>query len=255
MNKLLIKICVFTTVAVVGLAGLTSAYDNLIRRIRIVTEDSLRMYGWFHPSTESDTAALYVLLPMMGHTHESYTQFMKALAGNYQNDSTAGSSIEPHILRLDLRGHGESTSLDGKTVDYRSMSVEEFAKIPSDIATFITVFKDGLPVEQITVIGASIGANAAIMVAEQLPDVSGVVMLSPGEDYRGLIPDSSLRRFEGRVLIVASTGDEYSAKSSENLAKLCKDCQLRFFEGRNHGTDIINDDPAAMEELLRWLAE
>jgi hypothetical protein len=106
------------------------------------------------------------------------------------------------------------------------------------------------------VVGASIGANTAIMITEQIPEIKKVVMLSPGQEYVGLKPEPALMAFEGDVAIYASMEDRYSYSSSKMMAKKKKDrCIFEEFYGDEHGTNIINNYPEAMKMMVDWLFE
>jgi len=242
---------------VVCLALSAPAQVEEAQRIPYYAEDSLQMSMWVTSPESDSTTSMVVLLPMMAHTHESYEPFLNVFASYLQPDSAGGCSLEhPRFCSFDLRGHGRSTVRGNDTLAYRTMREDEFAKYPRDVAEGLEAVakqRGGQP-GNLVVIGASVGANTAIMLTEIVPDVSKVVLLSPGEDYRGLKPAEALKKFKGKVLIFASENDSYAAASSRKLAAMNdKHCTLHIFEGANHGTDIIDNNPEAMEMLLDWL--
>ncbi|NOY89101.1 MAG: hypothetical protein GXO93_06905 [FCB group bacterium] len=228
------------------------------QEITIKTADNLKLYAWLTPSPDKH-APLYVLLPMMGRTHTSYNDFIKALYDKLTPSDTGKKAMHkiPNILTFDLRGHGKSTTLGKATIGFRSMSPEDFQKYPQDIQEMIThILNDttyDIDKNNIVVIGASIGANTAIMVPALVKNVKQVVMLSPGENYRSLEPANYLKKYQGKVLICASEEDGYASESSKKLAKLNNNCTLKIYPGSNHGTNIINNHPQTMTYLLDWL--
>ena len=223
------------------------------------TDDGLTLHAWLTPSPAEKPAPLYVLLPMMGHTHDSYNDFINALYKRVAaNDSVAAAFRLPNILALDLRGHGKSTRIGDSSINYAHLSKAEFAKYPSDIATMIRrVLADKsrrFDRSETVVIGASIGANSAIMLHGLVEPLSRVVMLSPGEDYRSLRPAEAVSSFKGDILIFAGKEDSYSRQSSENLAALnLKHATLKIYPGADHGTRILRNNPAAMNDLINWI--
>lgn len=224
---------------------------------KAATADGLELYGWLTESPD-DHAPLYVLLPMMGNTHTSYKPFVSALLKRWMaTDTTAESFVMPHILSLDLRGHGQSIMKNGVEISHQTMAIEEFSKYPDDVLKMIDrVLADkSRKIDRVgmVVIGASIGANTAIMLTERIPEISKVVMLSPGENYRSLAPTEALKKFAGKSLIMAGADDEYSKESSEVMAKLNPNCTLKIFPGPDHGTDITDNHPEAMIYLIDWL--
>ncbi len=226
----------------------------------LTTADGLKLHAWLTPSPH-ENAPLVVLLPMMGNTHHSYNSFIKEMFARFKTlDSTRTMQAVPHFLALDLRGHGQSTQMGTRTLNYRTMEPEDFAPYPSDVKAVIEkVLADkklSLDHRNIIIIGASIGANSSVMAAENIAGVTKVVMLSPGESYRQLEPGPCLARFGGKVLIMVAEEDAYSKTSSEKLTALKKSgCTLKIYPGPYHGTDLIDNSPEAMNLLIDWLVK
>jgi len=221
----------------------------------ITTSDGLELHAWFRPNKQNEKAPLMLLLPMRSLTHESFNLFIDSLSGRLGSRERLPT---PYILAFDLRGHGKSTKVGEKNLSYESMSDEEYAKIPGDIRAltekFLSDTSFSIDTGNVVVIGASIGANAAIQLTELLPAAKTIVALSPGENYRSLKPRSAAAKFTGRMLIMAGQDDKYSASSSVQLVALnSKRIGLEMVAGSDHGTTIINSDPAAMTKLLDWL--
>ncbi len=224
---------------------------------RITLGDGLILHAWVYPTVGKKPAPLMLLLPMMAHTHKSYEPLIDAL---YQKAHTDSTYQVPTIMSFDLRGHGLSTSTGEKTYTYKSMTKAEFKMLPGDIeeavAYILADSTQNLNGKDITVVGASIGANSAVMTTQLISGITRVVMLSPGENYRDLIPGRSVEQFQGPMLIFAGAEDNYSAESSRKLAKLNpKHTRLVVFEGPDHGTDIINNNDKAMQSLISWLSQ
>lgn len=229
-----------------------------VNEISYTTDYGLKMHGWLHqPAGDNQPGApLIVTLPMLGTTHSAYEPFLDSLARHLQGDTVASV---PYVLALDLRGHGASTSVGEKTVSWKTMEAGDWTPVPEEVAGFVRhvleQYPEAIDAEQITLIGASIGANAAIMAAQRLEGAQAVAMLSPGSNYRGLKPTEALGTFDGRLLIFAARQDSYSAKSSDKMAKFNERITLQVFKGEAHGTDIINNVEGAMSELIGWLGQ
>lgn len=177
----------------------------------------------------------------------SFTPLRDSLTAISRRADSVNFSL-PNWQIFDLRGHGASVDRGKVKLDYQTMTESDFIKYPQDISGALKG-KTGL-----TVIGASVGANTAAMLTEQMSGIDQLVLLSPGMNYRGLEPADAIMTFKGKILLVASSGDEYSYNSVREMASLNPDhCTLMIFEGDAHGTDIINDNPAAMRALVDWL--
>ena len=234
---------------------LSSEWETI--EIKITTSDGLDLYSWFSKPDHNKKAPLLVLLPMMNHTHKSYDPFLSILKQYLDNDTLSHNNIMPYLLALDLRGHGKSTKFNDSILVWDNMTGDDFALYPYDVKNSINrVLSDStnkINSEDIMVVGASIGSNTAIMLNEHMNGLTKVAMLSPGENYRDLQPAKALESYNGDCIIYAGKADTYSYTSSVNLSKLNKKCELKVYEGKDHGTDIINNDPEAINYLIEWL--
>lgn len=150
-------------------------------------------------------------------------------------------------LALDLRGHGDSPGPE-----------DWVKKSPGDVLAAWDVLTHRPEVDQKSsaIIGASIGANLALIVGANNPDVVAVVALSPGEDYQGLRPLGVLGNFAlppaRLVLLVASAEDTYSYSGVQKMATQFPTLQTQYLANAGHGTAMLSD-AAFVEFLFNWL--
>ncbi|MBI4043679.1 MAG: alpha/beta hydrolase [Candidatus Diapherotrites archaeon] len=192
----------------------------------------------FEPLTP--TGKSVVLIPMMGHTRSTFNVFAQRL-----------QEKGFRVLALDVRGHGESTQGDGKKISYQSFSSAQW----NDAVKDIQAGQDFLKAQKVFVVGASIGANLAALYAGQNPErVQGLVLLSPGLDYKGVQPKPALESFEGPVLVMASMEDAYSFDSSGELEASAAGPHA-FVQLKNvgHGTNLFVANPDLMNTVIDWL--
>lgn len=175
-----------------------------------------------------------ILLHMLGQDRTSW------------GDLPANLASECYIvLNIDLRGHGETQG----EVDW-NLATEDIQKV----IEFITS-APGVNSEQISIIGASIGANLALNGAADQPQVTTVVLLSPGLDYSGVQTEDAIGRYGIRpILIIASEEDSYAADSSRTLdSEATGENQLIILSNAGHGTDMLSGDPTLETQILDWL--
>lgn len=164
------------------------------------------------------------------------------------------------VFAIDLRGHGESIFRDGTKVSFRGFSSKEYAKMPGDLGLMLEApvpYQDRVDLEKVGVIGASIGANVALVAATQHRQIKALVLLSPGLDYWRIRTEEAMLDYGERpVLILCGEEDVYAASSSRLLFALAKGPRnLTIFQSSAHGTNLLRANPGVESHLLEWLAK
>ena len=203
--------------------------------VDLLTEDGVRIRGTYYRPAEINVPGI-VLLHMLGRNRDDWATF----AGKLQN---AGYGV----IAIDLRGHGDS---GGK---------RDWAKMVNDVAAATGFLRSQPEIDpqRIVIVGASIGANVAINYAAHDSAISGVALLSPGLDYRGVKTENAVREYAARPLfIAASQEDGYAAQSSQKLATLAQGPHtLLILENQGHGTQMLGKDNGLEDALFQWFAE
>jgi alpha-beta hydrolase superfamily lysophospholipase len=136
-------------------------------RVRLSASDGWVLVGDYYPANGSKGVVLMHVLPAL---KESWRDFALELQRN-------GISS----IALDARGHGESavprSFLEFSEADQQKrvldvQAAEGFLRSRGKTAIFG--------------VGASIGANAVLVYESEWNSLDGIVLLSPGLDYRGL---------------------------------------------------------------------
>lgn len=213
--------------------------------------DSLRLCYTYQKASNKRAKALIVTLPMRGATRSSFTKIVEALSDKHP---------EVSFLNFDLRGHGQSTIRGSDTLSHLSMSRAEYTQIPHDIKAALRILrkeKKELRKLPIIMIGASIGANSAAILANIEDRVKAAAILSPGMDYLGLIPGPHVKMTDGkRLLYVVGQADRYSYISADSLHEITAgEKALHVYNSRYHGTNIPNNSKEALADLLEWIDE
>ena len=166
-----------------------------------------------------------------------------------------------------MRGHGESVKQNnGNTISFQSFSPDDYNKMVLDVKAakqFLITNKNANP-NNISIVGASIGANVAINYAAMDPTIKSVVLLSPGLNYRGVSTEEAITKYKNNnsVYIAATEGDSEAADSSKILCeKINCDGNLKIYSGGNsnsHGTNMFSDqslNPPLQDFVISWLAK
>lgn len=151
------------------------------------------------------------------------------------------------VLAVDLRGHGETGG------------VADWELAPVDLARFWKAFvaREDVDDTRTAVIGASIGANLALRLGADTPEIGALVLLSPGLDYRGVTTNDQMDLYDERpVMLVASEDDPYSAASTDALAESAEgDLLTQIYSSAGHGTAMLAAEPDLTVLIVEWLSQ
>lgn len=220
-------------------------FAEVVERLDLKTSDGVKLHAVYRKVP--DAKGTVILLPMLSKTVTSWRDTQKFLADN-QYASVA----------VDLRGHGKSNSKKGREINWRIFKRKEFSKMTIDVETVFKYLtkKENLDPQTIFIMGASIGANTALSFAAEEPNLGGVLLLSPGFDYRGVKTLPAIERYGDRSIFFAvSQEDLSSAEAARHLAKLTPRRKIEEFEAAGHGTRMIKNEPYLLKSILNWLNE
>ena len=195
-------------------------------------KDNARLAANYYPPIVRPAPGV-LLIHMLGGSKADWDSFAREL----QKQGYAA-------LAIDLRGFGGSAQ------------PEDWTKAPDDVKSAWEVLAARPEVDRnrTAIVGASIGANLALMVGGTDERITAVVALSPGLDYHGLNPSSALAGFAQRpAFLIAARDDSYSADSVEKLAKLSVSAETLILDAAGHGTAMLTREPTLAQELIEWL--
>lgn len=261
-SKAMIVTVALAMALALSLTGTTLQAEDSDIQMGITLEDGLVMYGWLtrSPVTEHP-APLWILVHQRGEDHTSWEGLVDEINRRFLN-KRAKPVNQPHILTVDLRGHGRSTQIGNFSVSHENMRNEHFQRMPSDVAQMLkAVFAKAeeldlrIDTANTVLIGASIGANAAVMATAELDSlpVRAVATLSPGEEYAGMLPIDAMQQYQGDMLILVSTEDLLASASADYFEKKVEHVQVVRYSAYAHGTGILTSHPESVERLLDWL--
>jgi pimeloyl-ACP methyl ester carboxylesterase len=201
----------------------------------LIPVEGLDLVGTFYfPANHSRPWPGVILIHMMHGEQSQWESFPELLAG-------AGFAV----LSIDLRGHGAS----GGEVDW-NMAISDMQQVWD----YFTV-QENIDQDRTAFVGASIGANLALVASSNEPSVRTAILLSPGLSYAGVETEKAINSYGERpVLIIASEEDSYAADSSTTLdAKAIGNSQLIIYQGAGHGTFILQAEPDLNQIIIEWL--
>ncbi len=206
-------------------------------REEIEASDGLILIGTYYTPANSESPwPGVILLHMLWSDRSAWDEYAYELAGN-------GFAV----FAMDMRGHGET----GGEVNW-DLAEEDIQLIWDNLSE-----REEIDPARMGIVGASIGANMALVSGANEPEVRTVVLLSPGLSYAGVETTDAIKAYGERpVFIVASQEDTYAADSSEKLHELAfGESRLEMYQDAGHGTFMLENQPKLRGEIIDWLQD
>ncbi|HSK10703.1 MAG TPA: alpha/beta fold hydrolase [Vicinamibacterales bacterium] len=206
--------------------------------VQFRTADSVSIAGTLYLPARPGPAPAVILLHMQTRSRLDWERVGPRLA-------EAGFVA----LAIDFRGHGasdprpagENARDGGMTEDVRAAR------------GFLATRREVIP-GRVGILGASVGANLAVLAAAADPTVRSLALLSPGLDYKGLRTQSPLNRYGDRpAILVGSREDNYVMISMRRLSGEGTGTREQLvLDGAGHGTTMLQRNPDLIGVLVDW---
>jgi pimeloyl-ACP methyl ester carboxylesterase len=214
------------------------------------TSDGVVISGLYSPPSSLNVKT-FILLHGLGSNQDEWQGFAGELIAQGYG-----------FLSYDARGHGKSTVMaDGKAISFETFGPgapnSQWSRMVTDLSSAVLylVNEKKLRTNKIGLIGASLGANVALVYASSNEQIPVVVLLSPGLNYAGVGTLDAIQAFHKRpIALAASPGDTYAYQSTQLLSQqLADNKRAVFIEGaKGHGVNMF--DNKFDKVLLRWIA-
>jgi pimeloyl-ACP methyl ester carboxylesterase len=156
-----------------------------------------------------------------------------------------------HTLAIDLRGHGANIP-EGQPRP--KLTDDDYQAMTADVEAAVQYLRN-MGVTEVSLVGASVGANLAAQVAARDPKIANLVMLSPGLEVQGVAAAEAVSAYGGRpILIAVSDDDTYAAKTALLLdASVTGPHHLEILTAAGKGTKMLNAAPTLESLIQGWL--
>lgn len=105
----------------------------------------------------------------------------------------------------------------------------------------------------VALVGASMGATAAIILAADV-DAAALVAVSPTVSFGGLDASGPAAHVEEPTLLMAAEEDA-AAEAVRMLAGSMGSAETALYPGAAHGTTLLEEQPASLRRLVAFLTE
>jgi len=239
----------------ISIAPVLSIGDNSgVSEVQFASKDGFSLTGSLYlPKNKSlkNKVPLVILLHSLGKTRIDWEDFPIKI-----------KNMGAAVLVMDLRGHGKSI-LDKKNKRkyWQNFSDKEFQKFPDDVDAAIKYIKQQYPdinINKTGIIGADVGANAAIVGASRYSQyVKTLILLSPTTDFKGIETRIPMVAYGAHpVLIFVSRGDRFSYIGSSELIKYAQGIkQLKVYPSGGNGMRLLEFQPETQKLMIDWLGK
>lgn len=148
------------------------------------------------------------------------------------------------VAAIDLRGHGA-----GK----KALTEEEYLLMVKDVAAGVQWLR-GHGASEVTVIGAGLGANAALNAAAAADSgIGSLVLISARPNIHGLKVMAAADAFAGKAMTVGSKAIDLEVRTAEALqGKVKGQKHSILLEINASGVQLLERDPALIGTLITW---
>ena len=223
--------------AVSFLVPTSLAHDPI--RAEFTSEDGVKLIGeYWTPIRNRDNAPAIILLHMYGSDRTAWNRDI-IVPLEY-----AGFAI----MRIDMRGHGESTKPDEMNLEKRvaDRDAELFGAMHKDVAAAIKWLEGRKEVDRsrIVLAGASVGCSVALDYAQRDKSIKAVALLSPGARYLGLDSIAHVKKYGSRPLLLMTSEQERGRVGFDALVEAAEKAGVQvtsevFDQEQIHGTNMF----------------
>lgn len=208
------------------------------RAVSFATADGWKLAATWRPAQNG--RATVILVHGVGASKEEWAPLTDRLAAKGVG-----------TFALDLRGHGASAAGPGGVSGWATFDATGmWTRALEDLRTAAWwLSTQGVPREKVAFGGASIGANLASLASLERDKTPFLLLLSPGDDYRGV---RVAARKELKTLAAASLTDQRSLATVKSL-EVAAGVKV-VTAPRGHGAQMF-EDKAVLGKLASWVTE
>jgi len=175
--------------------------------------------------------------------------------------STVKEQLNVATLNINLRGHGKSVlNKNSRKVYWQNFQDKDFKKFPYDVIDVLKYVKEQYPEidsSKVAIVGASLGANTALMTGSYGISAKTIIMLSPMLNYKGYDLRLPIVKYGNHpLLFMVSKKDVYPYQSCIELIKFAQGKKLlKTYPYGGSGVNLIKFQPDAKPLIINWIKE
>ncbi|MCQ2789745.1 MAG: alpha/beta hydrolase [bacterium] len=245
-NILLILICAITIFANTA----TADAKPVTKQVEVLTKDNrfIKAKITYEKIAGLEKYSTVILLHSIGYDSSYWLNLVPEL-------NAAGYAV----IAVDLRGHGQSvysSTFHKKSWTY--FTNDDYAKMPNDVMDILAQVQKSnknINLNATAIVGADIGANIAVMVADKMKvKPKTLVLISPTRKFKGLYIPITLTNITMPILSMASQQDRYCLKEQKELAKFSQGgFYAQNYPNGGMGMLMIKVNAGMTQDIVKWV--
>lgn len=233
-------------------AGVSKKASKEGTDIEFETKDGFLLHGMLYlPKEKRAKYPLIVLLHSLGYS----SKYWENIPPQFTNAGFA-------VIAIDFRGHGASIhDKNFRKKNWMYMSDKSYLKYPDDILSFLVYLNDNyknVSISHMAIIGADIGANTAILVADKLKiKPEALVLISPSVKFKDLYTPIALANLGSTPIMVDISGRDMYSKSQANYLKRFAqgEFDMKIYPNGGIGMLMLKVNPSMATDIVAFVVQ
>ncbi len=252
LSCFLILVLGFNSITTVYAAGVSKKSSKADVEIEFETKDGFLIHGKLSlPKEKRAKYPLVVLLHSIGYSSKYWG-----------NMPTLFNQAGFAVLAVDFRGHGASIyDKNFRKKHWLYMSDKSYMDYPTDILSLLVYVSENyknVSATNFAIIGADIGANTAVLVADKLKvKPAAMVLISPSTKFKGLyIPIALANLGSTPIFVGVSSKDEYSIKQVNYIKRFAQGkFEVKSYPHGGIGMLMLKVNPSMSVDIVNWVVK
>jgi lysophospholipase len=214
-----------------------------ITPFKFLTKDGFEIYSTLY-QVKNPKAQVLLLHGFRGK-QEDYAELTKIL-----------NEKDINVITLDFRGHGKSIFRTNIEINEQDLNLQDYTSLSSDLEGVIIYLDSKNLNSNFSIVGSDLGANVALVFATKHNDsVKKLILLSPSQNYYGVITTDTIKKYNNSLYIVTSVSDDLSYEGSKYLYdnSISEDKEFKLYSSSGHGVQMFLYEMGLFDKVSFWL--
>ena len=214
-----------------------------VTAFKFLSKDGFEIYSTLYAVNNPQTQVL--LLHGFRGKQEDYAELVQVLTEKNIN-----------VITLDFRGHGKSIFKNNVEIREQDLTLSDYNYLSTDLEGVINYLDSKNLNSNFSIVGSDLGANVALLFATKHNNaVKKLILLSPSQNYYGVITTDAIKKYNNSLYVVTSISDDLSYEGSKFVYdnSISEDKEFKLYSGSGHGAQIFLYERGMFDKVSFWL--